>query len=130
MNDITGIISYINGPVVKAKNMSKFKMREMVTVGNNKLIGEIICLEKDSATIQVYEETSGLSVGQEVGYTGKPLSLKLGPGILGNIFDGIERPLLKINEGSNGFIPKGIGLIFFQYYNRHQLRILLLFQTH
>ena len=76
-----------------------------------KLIGEIIILEEDFATIQVYEETSGLKIGESVISTGSPLSLKLGPGILGNIFDGIERPLEKINEMSCGFLPEGIGLI-------------------
>jgi len=111
MNSTTGIVTGINGPVVRAKNMSSFKMREMVLVGDKKLIGEIIILEGDSATIQVYEETSGLTVGQEVASTGYPLSLKLGPGIIGNIFDGIERPLVRINEKFKGFIPEGIGLI-------------------
>lgn len=111
MEKSTGIVSYINGPVIKASNMSTFKMREMVMVGHNRLIGEIISLEDDKATIQVYEETSGLKVGEHVIPTGKPLSLKLGPGIIGNIFDGIERPLEKINKISEGFIPEGIGLI-------------------
>jgi V/A-type H+/Na+-transporting ATPase subunit A len=106
-----GKIIGINGPVIKAEHMKGFKMREMVMVGHKKLIGEIIILEEDYATIQVYEETSGLKTGEPVVSTGNPLSLKLGPGILGNIFDGIERPLLKINELCNGFIPEGIGLI-------------------
>lgn len=111
MDRTQGIISYINGPVIKAKGMSCFKMREMVMVGSKMLIGEIISLEGDDATIQVYEETSGLRVGEKVLSTQKPLSLKLGPGIIGNIFDGIERPLNRINEMSEGFIPEGIGLI-------------------
>lgn len=106
-----GKIIGVNGPVIKAENMKGFKMREMVMVGNKKLIGEIIILEDDLATIQVYEETGGLKIGEAVVSTGNPLSLKLGPGILGNIFDGIERPLEKINEMSYGFIPEGIGLI-------------------
>ena len=106
-----GYISYINGPVIKAKNMENFKMREMVMVGHNMLIGEIIALYGGFATIQVYEETGGLKIGEEIISTGKPLSLKLGPGIIGNIFDGIERPLLKINSISEGFISQGIGLI-------------------
>ncbi|HBM79585.1 MAG: V-type ATP synthase subunit A [Clostridiales bacterium] len=111
MENSRGIIIYINGPVIKAKNMSNFKMREMVMVGEGKLIGEIISLEGDIGTVQVYEETSGLKVGETVVPTDKPLSVKLGPGIIGNIFDGIERPLLEINRISEGFIPKGIGLI-------------------
>ncbi|MBU3189727.1 V-type ATP synthase subunit A [Clostridium bowmanii] len=106
-----GNIMGVNGPVIKAEHMKGFKMREMVMVGEKKLIGEIIILEDDYATIQVYEETSGLKIGEPVISTGNPLSLKLGPGILGNIFDGIERPLEKINEMSHGFLPEGIGLI-------------------
>ncbi|MGV8982758.1 V-type ATP synthase subunit A [Clostridium sp.] len=106
-----GKIMGVNGPVIKAEHMKGFKMREMVMVGEKKLIGEIIILEDDFATIQVYEETSGLKIGEPVISTGNPLSLKLGPGILGNIFDGIERPLEKINEMSHGFLPEGIGLI-------------------
>lgn len=112
MTDLrVGNIVYINGPVVRANNMSGFTMREMVMVGNKKLIGEIISLEKDLATIQVYEETSGLKTGEPVLGTAKPLSVKLGPGILSNIFDGIERPLSKIYERGENFIPEGIGLI-------------------
>lgn len=106
-----GKIIGINGPVVKAEGMSDFKMREMVSVGHNKLLGEIIILEGDIATIQVYEETSGLRTGEDIIGTGRALSLKLGPGIVGNIFDGIERPLIKINEMEFGFIKEGIGLI-------------------
>ena len=106
-----GRIIGVNGPVIKAEGMKGFKMREMVTVGSKKLIGEIIILEEDFATIQVYEETGRLKIGEKVISTGNPLSLKLGPGLLGSIFDGIERPLEKINEDSDGFIPEGIGLI-------------------
>lgn len=106
-----GKIIGINGPVIKATGMENFKMREMVTVGDKKLLGEIIILEGDLGTIQVYEETSGLKTGEDVISTGRPLSLKLGPGIVGNIFDGIERPLLKINEMEFGFIKEGIGLM-------------------
>lgn len=106
-----GSIIAVNGPVVKASGMSGFKMREMVMVGNKRLIGEIIILEGDNATIQVYEETGGLKINEPIESTGNPLSLKLGPGILSNIFDGIERPLVRINEMSKGFIPEGIGLI-------------------
>lgn len=111
MDIVAGKIVAINGPVIKADGMSGFKMREMVLVGFKKLIGEIIILEDDYATIQVYEETSGLKTGEPVSSTGTPLSLKLGPGIISNIFDGIERPLIRINEMSFGFIPEGIGLI-------------------
>lgn len=111
MDKMKGLITLINGPVVKAGNMINFKMREMVMVGDKKLIGEVIGLEGEIGTIQVYEETEGLKSGEKVISTGKPLSLKLGPGLIGNMFDGIERPLIKINELSKDFIPEGIGLI-------------------
>lgn len=110
MEDKMGIITYINGPVIKAENMSRFKMREMVTVGEKKLIGEVISIDKDTGTIQVYEETTGLKVGEMVHSTGSPLSVKLGPGIIGDIFDGIQRPLEYIFKKSGTFINEGIGL--------------------
>ncbi len=108
---IKGKVIMINGPVVKASNMKEFKMREMVMCGKNKLIGEIISLEGDIATIQVYEETEGLFIGEEVVSTYKPLSLKLGPGLLKNMFDGIERPLEKLYDEYGDLIPNGVGLI-------------------
>ncbi len=106
-----GIITMINGPVLKAKHMAYFTVREMVTVGSNKLIGEVISLDGDIGTIQVYEETEGLMAGEEVYPTGRPLSVRLGPGMVGNIFDGIQRPLSKIREISTDFIPTGIGMM-------------------
>lgn len=106
-----GNIIYINGPVVRADHMEDFMVREMVMLGEKKLIGEVISLENDLGTIQVYEETSGLRMGEKVYGTGKLLSLKLGPGIIGNIFDGIERPLSKMYDSGFKFIPEGIGLI-------------------
>jgi len=108
---ITGMISAINGPVIKGKNMTTFKMREMVTVGDKRLIGEVIILEGDIGTIQVYEETEGLKIGEVINPTSRPLSLNLGPGMLKNMFDGIQRPLEKIQEISPIFIPEGIGLL-------------------
>ncbi|MBU4439909.1 MAG: V-type ATP synthase subunit A [Acetobacterium sp.] len=110
-NQAKGIISSINGPVIKGRNMVSFKMREMVTVGEKSLIGEVIVLEGDIGTIQVYEETEGLKVGEVIIPTGRPLSLNLGPGMLKNMFDGIQRPLAKIQELSPIFIPEGIGLL-------------------
>lgn len=101
----------VNGPVVEADNMQDFQMREMVMVGPNKLIGEVISVEGEIGTIQVYEETEGLQAGEHIIPTDKPLSLKLGPGLIGNMFDGIERPLIRINEISEGYISEGIGLI-------------------
>lgn len=111
MNNIEGKIIGINGPVVTGEGMSDFQMREMVTVGPKKLIGEVIILDGDKGTIQVYEETEGLKVGEPIVSTGRPLSARLGPGLLTNMFDGIERPLEKIQEMSPIFIPEGIGLI-------------------
>ena len=101
----------INGPVVKADNMSTYKVRDMVIVGDMKLIGEIISIDKDVATIQVYEETQGLKVGERITSTDVPLSVTLGPGMVGNIFDGIQRPLERIYEMTGDFIAEGIGLL-------------------
>ena len=101
----------INGPVVKACGMSGYKVRDMVVVGEKKLIGEIISVFEDIATIQVYEETQGLKVGEEIISTNVPLSVTLGPGIIGNIFDGIQRPLEQIYNMTGDFINEGIGLI-------------------
>lgn len=91
--------------------MSGSAMYELVRVGYYELVGEIIRLEGDMATIQVYEETSGVTVGDPVLRTGKPLSVELGPGIMGSIFDGIQRPLKDINELTNSiYIPKGVNV--------------------
>ena len=106
-----GKILSINGPVVIGKNMAKFKLREMVLVGEKKLIGEVVKIENDLATIQIYEETTGLKRDEEIISTGSALSVKLGPGIISNIFDGIQRPLEKIKGKYGNFIPEGIGLI-------------------
>lgn len=111
LTDILGKVDMINGPVIRGVEMTGFKMREMVLVGEKKLIGEVISIDKETGIIQVYEETEGLKKGEVIESTGKPLSLKLGPGILGNMFDGIERPLKKINNDFGSFIPEGIGLI-------------------
>ena len=111
MTNIQGIVSSINGPVVKGLKMGSFKVHEMVTVGKQKLIGEVVSIEGDVATVQVYEETEGLKAGEIIYSTGMPLSLTLGPGMIGNIFDGIQRPLEKIQSMSADFIPEGIGLL-------------------
>jgi len=104
-----GIIFSVSGPVVIAEAMSGAAMYELVRVGPQGLVGEIIRLEGDTATIQVYEETSGLTVGDPVLRTKKPLSVELGPGIMGNIFDGIQRPLQTIyGVTKNIYIPRGI----------------------
>eukprot|EP00958_Prasinococcus_capsulatus_P015538 scaffold1658_cov393-Prasinococcus_capsulatus_cf.AAC.4 len=94
-----------------AQNMSGAAMYELVRVGGDELIGEIIRLEGDNATIQCYEETSGLVVGDPVLRTREPLSVVLGPGVMGNIFDGIQRPLKSIAHRSGDvFIPRGINV--------------------
>ena len=102
-------IKTINGPVVIADNARKLTVREMVSVGDLKLIGEVISLDGDEATIQVYEDTSGLKVNENIMPTSRPLSVRLGPGMLGNMFDGIQRPLKKIMDENGAFIPSGIG---------------------
>ncbi|MDA3733899.1 V-type ATP synthase subunit A [Niameybacter massiliensis] len=111
MSKAVGIVELVNGPVVEGSKMASFKVNEMVTVGRQQLIGEVVSLEGDAATIQVYEETEGLRAGEEVYPTGAPLSLTLGPGMLGNMFDGIQRPLKQIEKISKNFIPEGIGLL-------------------
>ncbi|KMY89994.1 V-type proton ATPase catalytic subunit A [Drosophila simulans] len=104
-----GRIFGVSGPVVNAEEMAGAAMYELVRVGHSQLVGEIIRLEGDMATIQVYEDTSGVSVGDPVYQTGKPLSVELGPGIMGSIFDGIQRPLRSISELTNSiYVPKGI----------------------
>lgn len=104
-----GYVHAVSGPVVIAERMAGSAMYELVRVGHDELVGEIIRLEGDMATIQVYEETSGVTVGDPVLRTGKPLSVELGPGICGNIYDGIQRPLKDINVMTGSiYIPKGI----------------------
>jgi V/A-type H+-transporting ATPase subunit A len=106
--ETVGIIARIAGPVVTAKNMLGAEMHELVRVGSEKLIGEIIKIESDKATIQVYEETSGLKPGEAVERTGKPLSVELGPGIIGQIYDGIQRPLPSIQNLVGPFFKRGV----------------------
>ena len=89
----TGTIYGINGPVIYLKGNTGFRMSEMVYVGEEKLVGEVIALDKDLTTVQVYEETTGLRPGETVTASGSAVSVTLAPGILNNIFDGIERPL-------------------------------------
>ncbi|MDR1721605.1 MAG: ATP synthase subunit A [Methanobrevibacter sp.] len=103
-----GNIIKIAGPVIVADGMRGTQMYEMVRVGDSKLIGEIIELEGDTATIQVYEETAGLKPGEKVESTGGPLSVELGPGIMGSIFDGIQRPLEVIKGLTGDFIERGV----------------------
>jgi len=106
-----GYIFSVSGPVVVADSMSGAAMYELVRVGHDQLVGEIIRLEGQTATIQVYEETSGLTIGDPILRTKKPLSVELGPGIMENIFDGIQRPLQTIQKQSASiYIPRGINM--------------------
>lgn len=106
----SGIIYGINGPVVYIKGQTEFKMAEMVYVGKEHLVGEVIALTKDMTTIQVFEETTGLKPGEEVISTGDAISVTLAPGILNNIFDGIERPLSEFAKSSGAYISRGISV--------------------
>lgn len=106
----TNIIYGINGPVVYIKGPTELKMAEMVYVGRERLVGEVIALSKDMTTIQVFEETTGLKPGEEIVSTGDAISVTLAPGILTNIFDGIERPLSEIHKQSGAFISRGVNV--------------------
>ena len=107
MANAEGHIFGINGPVVKVRGSGAFEMQEMVHVGDEALIGEVIGITDEETVIQVYEETAGLRAGEIVKGTGGPLSITLAPGILSNIFDGIERPLTQIRELTGAFIARG-----------------------
>ena len=93
-----GLVTFVNGPVIKASNMRDFAMREVVKVGSKRLMGEIISMDSDDATIQVYEDTDGLSIYESVVGTGESLSIEVGPGLIGSFFDGIGRPLDSLLE--------------------------------
>ena len=105
--DNQNVIYGINGSVVTIKNSRSFSMMEMVFVGNERLVGEVIGITDQFITIQVYEETTGLMPGEPIYGTGSPMNVTLGPGIIDNIFDGIERPLKSIAEQSGAFIARG-----------------------
>ena len=106
----TGTIYGINGPVIYLEGDPGFQMNEMVYVGEENLIGEVIGLTSDRTTVQVYEETSGLKPGQQVTGSGAPVSVTLAPGILDNIFDGIERPLSEIAKSGGPYISRGVNV--------------------
>ena len=105
---IEGRIQRISGPAVIAQGMMGARMYDIVRVGGEKLVGEIIRLDGDNAFVQVYEDTGGLTVGEPVVSTGLPLAVELGPGMLNGIFDGIQRPLDKLRESSGTYIDRGI----------------------
>jgi len=105
---VSGVITKVSGPAVVARSMSGSRMYEIVEVGLARLMGEIIRLDGDTAFIQTYEDTSGISVGEPVAGTGHPLLVTLGPGLLGNVFDGIQRPLEMLRQSGGDFIPRGL----------------------
>jgi V/A-type H+-transporting ATPase subunit A len=107
---LKGIIRRILGPVVVAGGMRGARMNDVVWVGESGLIGEIISLFDDAATIQVYEETIGLRVGEPVVSSRAPLQVELGPGLLASVFDGLQRPLPAILKQSGDFIKKGVAV--------------------
>ena len=97
----------INGPVVKARDTRDFSMLEMVYVGEKRLIGEVIGVTDEFTTIQVYEDTAGLKAGEPIYSTGAPVCANLEPGIISNIFDGIERPLRDMTKLNGAFVAEG-----------------------
>lgn len=101
-------IFWINGPVVKARGSRDFMMNEMVRVGNSRLIGEVVDLDQDTLTIQVYEGTRGLQTEELVEGTGRLLSAYLGPGLIGGVFDGIERPLDRLAQAYGDYVTRGV----------------------
>lgn len=97
-------IYWINGPIIKSRDVDNFTMSEMVYVGHQKLLGEVIGIDDDYVTIQVYESTSSMKIGEPIEHTGQPLSIELGPGLLGNIYDGIGRPLQGLSEKYGSYL--------------------------
>ena len=110
MSEQVGTVTWINGPVIRARGSRHVSMLELVEVGDEHLVGEVIGLEGDVITAQVYEETSGMRPGAPVFGTGLPLSVELGPGLLTSIFDGVQRPLPVIEMRTGSFIGRGVRL--------------------
>src|SRR5512133_2178635 len=110
MSKQIGTVTWISGPVIRARGSRYVSMLELVEVGDQRLVGEVIGLDGDQITIQVYEETSGMRPGSPVYGTGMPLSIELGPGLLRSIFDGIQRPLPVMEMRSGTFIGRGVRL--------------------
>ncbi len=110
MTQQVGTVSWISGPVVRARGSRQVGMLELVEVGDEHLVGEVIGLRGDDITIQVYEETSGMRPGSPVNTTGMPLSIELAPGLLRSIFDGVQRPLPAIEQDTGAFIQRGVHL--------------------
>ncbi|MEK7825366.1 MAG: V-type ATP synthase subunit A [Nitrospirota bacterium] len=110
MQTMKGTISGVSGPTVTAKGMSGARMHTTAFVGKDSLLGEIVRIEGDTVILQVYEDTTGLSIGEEIVSHGKPLTIRLGPGLLSGVFDGIQRPLETLRLKSGDFIKKGVRL--------------------
>lgn len=123
--NITGKIYGINGPIITMKGNLGFKMSEMVYVGENRLVGEVIALTREITTVQVFEETTGLCPGEEVEGAGRALCVTLAPGILTNIFDGIERPLQLIGEENGVYIPRGVKVDLLDKEKKWQTKLLV-----
>ena len=104
---IIGKVHRVAGPVVELAEVKDAQMLELVEVGASRLVGEIVRLDRDRAIVQIYEDTTGLAPGEDVYGSGMPLSCELGPGLIGTIFDGIQRPLVEIRNRSGDFIQKG-----------------------
>ena len=123
--NITAKIYGINGPIVTMKGNLGFKMSEMVYVGTNRLVGEVIALTREMTTVQVFEETTGLYPGEIVEGSGRALCVTLAPGILTNIFDGIERPLKLIGEENGAYIPRGVKVDLLDKEKKWQTKIMV-----
>ena len=106
MLEIIGKVDKVIGPVVHAREIDKARMLDLVEVGDDHLVGEIVKLDRDRAVIQVYEDTTGLTPGTNIYSAGVPLSVDLGPGLIGTIYDGIQRPLEVIRDSSGQYIQK------------------------
>ena len=107
MSDQVGVVTWISGPVVRARGSRKIGMLELVEVGEEHLVGEVIGLRGDTITVQVYEETAGMQPGAPIFGTGLPLSVELGPGLIQSIYDGVQRPLPLIEAAMGSFINRG-----------------------
>ena len=105
---IIGRVRRVNGPVIEVGGISDAMMLELVRVGESRLVGEVIKLEGEAAVIQVYEDTTGVAPGDNIYGSGMPLSVELGPGLIGTIYDGIQRPLERLRKLSGTYIERGI----------------------
>jgi len=108
--EVKNKIYSINGPIIKIQGPTDFAMEELVYVGNDRLVGEVIGIDQFKTTIQVYEETDGIKPGEPIEGTNESMAVELGPGMLDNIFDGIQRPLKEIEKVSGFQIKRGINI--------------------